>query len=40
MSDYSHPLGDIVNQARIRLKLTQYEVAELIGVDSRTILNI
>lgn len=40
MSDYSRPLGDTVKQARIRLKLTQYEVAELIGIDSRTILNI
>lgn len=40
MSDYSRPLGDTVKQARTRLKLTQYEVAELIDVDSRTILNI
>ena len=40
MSDYSRPLGDTVKQARTRLKLTQCEVAELIDVDSRTILNI
>lgn len=40
MSDYSRPLGDTVKQARTRLKLTQYEIAELIDVDSRTILNI
>lgn len=40
MTEYSRPLGDTVKQARTRLKLTQYEVAELIGVDSRTILNI
>lgn len=40
MNDYSRPLGDTVKQARARLKLTQYEVAELIDVDSRTILNI
>ena len=40
MSDYSRPLGDTVKLARTRLKLTQYEIAELIDVDSRTILNI
>lgn len=40
MSDYSRPLGDTVKRARTRLKLTQYEVAESIDVDSRTILNI
>lgn len=40
MSDYSRSLGDTVKQARTRLKLTQYETAELIDVDSRTILNI
>lgn len=40
MTEYSRPLGDTVKQARTRLKLTQYEVAELIDVDSRTILNI
>lgn len=40
MSDYSRPLGDTVKQARTRLKLTKYEIAELIDVDSRTILNI
>ncbi len=40
MKDYSRPLGDTVKHARNRLKLTQCEVAESIGVDSRTILNI
>lgn len=40
MTEYSRPLGDTVKQARTRLNLTQYEVAELIDVDSRTILNI
>ena len=40
MTEYSRPLGDTVKQARTRLKLTQYEVAEMIDVDSRTILNI
>lgn len=40
MTEYSRPLGDTVKQARTRMKLTQNEVAELIDVDSRTILNI
>ena len=40
MPEYSRPLGDAVKQARIRLKLTQNEVADLIDVDSRTVLNI
>ena len=40
MSDYTYPLGNAVKQARGRLGLTQNEVAEAIGIDSRTILNI
>ena len=40
MPEYSRPLGDAVKQARIRLKLTQNEVADSIDVDSRTVLNI
>ena len=40
MSDFSHPLGDAVKRARERQGLTQGEVAEAIGKDSRTILNI
>lgn len=40
MPEYSRPLGDAVRQARIRLKLTQNEVADSIDVDSRTVLNI
>lgn len=40
MPEYSRPLGDTVKQARKRLQLTQNEVADTIGVDSRTILNI
>lgn len=40
MTEYSRPLGDAVKQARTRFKLTQYEVAESIDVDPRTILNI
>ena len=40
MPEYSRPLGDAVRQARMRLKLTQNEVADSIGVDPRTVLNI
>ena len=40
MPNYSRPLGDTVKQARCRLQLTQNEIANTIGVDSRTILNI
>lgn len=40
MPEYSRPLGDAVKLARIRLKLTQNEVADSIDVDSRTVLNI
>lgn len=40
MTEYSRPLGDAVKQARTRLRLTQNEVAELIDVDQRTVLNI
>ena len=40
MPEYSRPLGDAVRQARIRLKLTQNEVADSIDVDSRTVLNV
>lgn len=42
MQDYEfiRPLGDAVKRARSELGLTQNEVAERIGVDVRTILNI
>ena len=40
MPDYSHPLGDAVRRARMKLDLTQSEVAESIDVDVRTVLNI
>ena len=40
MPEYSQPLADTVKQARNRLQLTQNEVADIIGVDTRTILNI
>ena len=40
MPDYSHTLGDAVRRARMKLDLTQSEVAESIDVDVRTVLNI
>ncbi len=40
MPEFSRPLGDAVKRARWRLNLTQSEVADAIGLDSRTILNI
>lgn len=40
MSDFVHALGKSVRRARIALGLTQAQVAERIGVDQRTIINI
>lgn len=40
MPDYSNALGDAVRRARMKLNLTQSEVAESIDVDVRTVLNI
>ena len=40
MSEYSKPLGDIIRRARKEMDLTQNEVADLIDVDVRTIINI
>ena len=40
MPDYSNALGDAVRRARMKLDLTQSEVAESIDVDVRTVLNI
>lgn len=40
MQEYVHILGDAVKQARLDLKLTQFEVAESIDADERTIANI
>lgn len=40
MSEYSRPLGDSVKRARGKLGLTQSEVADMIDVDVRTVLNI
>lgn len=40
MPDYSNAPGDAVQRARMKLDLTQSEVAESIDVDVRTVLNI
>lgn len=40
MQDYSNVLGAVVKQARLDLKLSQFEVADQINADDRTILNI
>ena len=40
MSDYSKPPGDVIRRARKEMDLTQNEVADLIDVDVRTIINI
>lgn len=40
MPEYSRPLGDSVKRARGKLGLTQNEVADLIDIDVRTLLNI
>lgn len=40
MFDFSSPLGNTVKEARNQHGYTQNEVAEMIGVDCRTILNI
>lgn len=40
MFDYSRVLGDLGKQARGKLDMTQKEVADAIGIDDRTVLNI
>ena len=40
MRDYARSLGDAVKRARGKLDLTQNEVADAAGIDSRTVLNI
>lgn len=40
MLDFSRPLGDAVKQAREKSGLTQVELANVLEIDSRTILNI
>ena len=40
MSDFARPLGDAIKQAREKRELTQSEVAALVNIDMRTVLNI
>lgn len=40
MQEYVNVLGDIVRQERLKADITQDELAERIGIDSRTILKI
>ena len=40
MLDFSRSLGNAVKKARKARDLTQVQVAEKIGIDSRTIINI
>lgn len=40
MHNHMRVLGEVVKTARLKLDLTQSEIAEQIGVDSRTVLNI
>lgn len=40
MQDYAHVLGNAIKQARLDQRLTQFEVAESIQADERTIANI
>ncbi len=40
MNEHSYALGDAMKRARVRLDMTQSEVAEAANVDVRTVLNI
>lgn len=40
MNGYSRQLGDSIRKARISMDLTQYQLADAVGIDPRTILNI
>ena len=40
MSEFSLQLGEAVRNARAKTTLTQAQVAEKVGVDNRTVLNI
>lgn len=40
MYDFSRPLGDAVKKARAEAGLTQSQLAEKLGIDYRSILNI
>lgn len=40
MYDFSRPLGNAVKRARTHMEMTQKEVADAVGFDDRTVLNI
>ena len=40
MPEYAKPLGNAIRQARLKSGLTQVAVAEKVGIDQRTVLNI
>ncbi len=40
MLEFSRPLGDTIKRERLQRGLTQNELAENIGIDCRTVLNI
>lgn len=40
MPDFVQSLGDCIKRARIAKRMTQVQVADRIGVDQRTIINI
>lgn len=40
MHDFSQPLGDVVRRARTELGLTQNQVADMVDIDTRTIIHI
>lgn len=40
MTIFVHPLGDAVKKARSKLGLTQNQVAEAAGTNTRTVINI
>lgn len=40
MHDFSQPLGDTVRRARTELGLTQSQVADLVDIDTRTVIHI
>lgn len=40
MPEYAKPLGNAIRRSRLKMGLTQVGVAERIGIDQRTVLNI
>ncbi len=40
MSDFAQPLGNVIKQAREKQELTQAQLASMINIDARTVLNI